>query len=259
MYPKLFHVDYSGGLSYSSESACLYFSLVNLTSVVTETVIVFLHLFSLLYCGAVSYGSHLLTTSIIASEVPPKSEIGTIKYITMSALCPTNMMTLGGASGVFVLMYLLGRRYFASPAGLFIAGLPGLRSIPYLYRKYWLPSTAASFRPRPRFFYLKRLIVRQSNFFFVFVPSISISSIILHTGVMSLYLLCTILLLSIYSTIFPLAWFDILMTSLQEGPWYGLLIFLMISLFTVVPGILMAIAGVTYFGYMGFISCFFEA
>jgi len=163
VYPTLFHVEYSGGLSYS-ESASLYFSLVNLTSVVTETVILFLHLFALLFCGAVSYGFYVITTSIISSNMSAKSNMGTIEDIVVSAVIwsSTGLMSLAGASGVFAFMYLLGRRYCASPLGQVIAGLPGVRTMPYVYRKYWLP-TAPSFHLRPRFFYLKRLIIRQST------------------------------------------------------------------------------------------------
>ena len=69
---------------------------------------------------------------------------------------------LGGALGVFALIYHLGLRYLASPLCQFIVGLPGIRLISYVHWKYWLPS-ALSFRPRPRFFHPKRLIIRQSN------------------------------------------------------------------------------------------------
>ena len=71
----------------------------------------------------------------------------------------SSSMSLFAALGTFILVYHLGQRYRASPPGQFVAGLPGVRLIPDMHREYWLPSGD---RPRPRFFYLKRLIIRQS-------------------------------------------------------------------------------------------------
>jgi hypothetical protein len=129
---------------------------------VTEAAIVFLHLFALLFCSALSYGFYLLTANIVSSVVPTKGRMEYIDTLTTVIGSPTTMMSLAGALGVFTLIYNLGRRYLASPLGQFVVGLPGVRLIPYVHRKYWLPS-ALSFRPRPRFFFLKRLIIRQSN------------------------------------------------------------------------------------------------
>ena len=129
----------------------------------TETAIVFIHLSALLFCGALSYGSYLITAMIPSADVPAKSTMGITDYIMMTAaMGSTSMISLGGVLGVFALMYYLGRRYFASPLGQFVVGLPGVRLIPYVHQKYRLPS-ALSFCPRPRFFYLKRFIIRQSN------------------------------------------------------------------------------------------------
>ena len=131
---------------------------------VTETVIVFLHLLALLFCSALSYGFYLLNALTVSSDTPAKARMGIIEYIVVTTVIgsPTAMMSLAGALGIFTLIYNLGRRYLASPLGQFVVGLPGVRLIPYVYRKYWLPS-APSFRPQPRFFYLKRFIIRQSN------------------------------------------------------------------------------------------------
>ena len=92
MYPTLFHVDYSIGLSYSSESAGLYFSLVNLTSVVTEAAIIMIRrlftllgvLLSFLLYGALSYGFYHLTATIIPFD--KGLEMGTIEDILSEAL-----------------------------------------------------------------------------------------------------------------------------------------------------------------------------
>ena len=132
--------------------------------VVTETVIVFLHLFALLFCGALSYGFYLATVKTLSTDVPGNSRMEIIQNFVMVIFMGTtpSMISLGGALGVFAIIQHLGRRYLASPLGQFIVGLPGVRLIPYMHRTYWLPSTL-SFRPRPRFFYLKRLIIRQSN------------------------------------------------------------------------------------------------
>ena len=131
---------------------------------VTETSIVFLYLFALFCCGALSYSFYLLTAMFLSADVPAKSRMEIIGDIvlTTGVVSTFSMMSLGGALGVFALIYYLGLRYLASPWGQFIVGLPGVRLIPYVHRKYWLPSVL-SFRPRPRFFYLKRLIIRQSN------------------------------------------------------------------------------------------------
>jgi len=146
---------------------------------VTETSIVFLPLFALLFCGALSYGFHLLTAMILSPDVPAR-RMPIIDYFvatTLIASCCV-VMSVGGVLTVFALM---GDPYLASPSGQFIVGLPGVRLIPYVYRKYWLPSTL-SFHPRPRFFYLKRLIIRQSTFPIVF--SISISSTVFFLQVL---------------------------------------------------------------------------
>jgi len=87
MYPKLFHVDYSGELSYS-ESAGLYFSLVNLTFVVAEIAIIifrglFIFLGLLLFCGALFYGFYHLVENITPFSA---SVMGTIQDIVMKAL-----------------------------------------------------------------------------------------------------------------------------------------------------------------------------
>jgi hypothetical protein len=130
---------------------------------VTETAIVFLYLFALLFCCAASYGFYLLTAVFVSPDSPAKGRMEIIDYVVMIIPgTPFGMLSLGAALLVFLLMLHLGRRYLASPLGQFIVGLPGVRLIPYVHRKYWLPSEV-SFRPRPRFFYLKRLIIRQSN------------------------------------------------------------------------------------------------
>jgi hypothetical protein len=145
---------------------------------VMETAIVFLYLFALLFCCAASYGYYLLAAMFVSSDSPAKGRKGIVEYFLMTTVMGStfSMLSLCGALLFFLLMFHLGRRYLASPLGQFIVGLPGVRLIPYVHRKYWLPS-AVSFRPRPRFFYLKRLIIRQSNLFHHSF-SISISSTI---------------------------------------------------------------------------------
>jgi MFS family permease len=126
---------------------------------------VFLHLFALLVCSAVSYGFYLLTARIFSPEVAEKMN-GTeiIDTIVMSILIgvTSSVMSLVGAFGILGLAYHLGWRYRVSPLGQFIARLPGIRLISYVHRKYWLPS-GNSLSPRPRFFYMKRFIIRQSE------------------------------------------------------------------------------------------------
>jgi hypothetical protein len=55
-----------------------------------------------------------------------------------------------------------------------------------------------------------------------------------------------------------LAWRSVFMDMLEEFPWYGMLIYFLISLF-VIPVLVMAIAVVIYFVYKGFIAFIFEA
>jgi len=177
VYPALFHVDYSGGLSSSSESAGLYFSLANLTSVVTETAIVFLHLFALLPCSLLSYVSYTSAAMTFSSEGAAKTDgTGTIDKVVMLILMgvTSSVVSLAGAVGGLSVMYQLGRRYHSSPLGRFIARFPGIRFkfISYVHRRYWLPS-GHSLRPRPRFFYLKRFIIRQSESFHHFPHVVS--------------------------------------------------------------------------------------
>jgi hypothetical protein len=136
---------------------------------VTETVIVFLHLFALLFCCAASYGLYLFTAMFVSPDSPAKGRMEIVDYVVMIVMGSTlSMMSLGSVLLAFLLMLHLGRRYLASPLGQFIVGLPGVRLIPYVHRKYWLPS-AVSPRPRPRFFYLKRLFIRQSNLSYHFL------------------------------------------------------------------------------------------
>jgi hypothetical protein len=123
---------------------------------VTETAIVFLHLFGLIFCSAVSYGFYFLTASTFSQA--KMNETG----ITIFTGATCSFMSLCGTFGILALTYHFGWRYRASQPGRFIARLPGIRLIPHVYRKYWLPS-GTSLRPRPRFFYLKRFIIRQSE------------------------------------------------------------------------------------------------
>ena len=80
----------------------------------------------------------------------------------------TSSLSLVAAMSALALFYRLGWQYHASPLGRSIARLPGVRLIPYIYHKYWLPSRVSP-RPRPRSFYLKRFIIRQSNFSYPFL------------------------------------------------------------------------------------------
>jgi len=160
VYSTLFHVDYSAGLC-ASTSFC--FSLANLTSVVTETATVFLNLFAVLPCSALSYVFYTPAVMIFSPEGPAKTD-GTIEGIVVLILMgvTSSAVSLAGAVGGLTLMYQLGRRYRSSPLGRFIAGFPGIRFTSYVHRKYWLPS-GHCLRPRPRSFYMKRFIIRQSE------------------------------------------------------------------------------------------------
>ena len=227
---------------------------------VTEAAIVSLHLFALLFCGALSYGFYLATAMLVSSDMPAKSRMEIIEHIVMTTLIgsPTTMMSLGGALGVFAFISHLGQRYLASPLGQFIVGLPGVRLIPYVYRKYWLPS-AVSIHPRPRFFYLKRLIIRQSNVSHRFLKFYFLNCF--FTGVkipLGLFALYTIIIVLFYLVAMSLAWRSLFMRMLEKFPWYGLLIYFFVSLF-VIPGLLVAIAVVIYFVCKGFVAFIFEA
>jgi len=134
---------------------------------VSETAIVFLHLFALLLCSAVSYSSYIFTFTVMNFSLETAAKMdGTEIFLGVTF----SVMSLSGAFGALALIYRLGWRYHASPLGRFIARLSGIRFISYVHRKYWLPS-GHSLRPRPRFFYLKRFIVRQSEFFCHFPTS----------------------------------------------------------------------------------------
>lgn len=160
MYPKLFHVDYSGGSSYS-ETTVLHFSLAHLTSAVSETAIVFLHLFAFVICSALSYAAYVL---LFPSPDMFNDGTGILVIVASSVLLfgVSSIISLVFAMGAFFLLFVMGWRYRASPLGQSFVKLPGARLIPYVYRTYWLPS-GSSLRPRPRLFYLKRFIIRQSD------------------------------------------------------------------------------------------------
>ena len=134
---------------------------------VTETVVVFLYLSALLIPIAVSYGCYLMATMFFLREQPAEiSGTKTINLIRMAAALLigslSGFISLVAATVVFVLTYHMGRRYRASLLVRIIASLPVVRLIPYVHQKYWLPS-GAPLRPRPRSFYLKRLLIRQSG------------------------------------------------------------------------------------------------
>ena len=82
VYPTLFHADYSGELS-SSESAGLYFSLMNLTFVAAMIIFLglFTHLGGLLLYVALCYGFYDLAATIIPLEMTETSNAGTMKVI----------------------------------------------------------------------------------------------------------------------------------------------------------------------------------
>jgi len=137
---------------------------VNLTFVVSETAIVFLHLFALLPCSALSYVFYTYAAMTFSPEGTAKMDgTGTNEDFVMLILkgVTASAVSLGGAIGVLALMYRLGWRYHASPLARFIARRSG---ISYVHQNYLLPS-GHSLRPRPRFFYLKRFIIRQSESF----------------------------------------------------------------------------------------------
>ena len=136
----------------------------DLCAVSTETVVVVLYLFAILISIAVSYGCYSLTASFLSFEPAAESGIKSIDLIWM-AIVFGNLsvsMSLGAAMSALILIYRMGWRYRTSLPARIIANLPVVRLIPYVHRKYWLPS-GAPLCPRPRSFYLKRLLIRQSE------------------------------------------------------------------------------------------------
>ena len=166
MYPKLFHVDYSDGVTYISESTVSHLSLAHLTSAVTNTVIVSFHLFSVLIASALSYGLYLCAAMVFSFEATTSESLRRaiidviLTWIIAGGM--TIFLSLALATAAVAFMCHLGWWYRASPLGQFIVRLPGVRLIPHLYRKYWLPS-GVPLQARPRFFYLKRFIIRHSD------------------------------------------------------------------------------------------------
>ena len=121
-----------------------------------------------LMASTASYGSYVLATMIFSSEMPTTSESlrrAMIDRIWMWIIAggTTICFSLFFATAAAGYLYHLGRLYLASPPGQFILRLPGVRLLPHLHRKYWLPS-GVPLQARPRFFYLKRFIIRQSAF-----------------------------------------------------------------------------------------------
>ena len=57
----------------------------------------------------------------------------------------------------------------------------------------------------------------------------------------------------IYMVTLSLAWYSLLMNLLDEAPWYGLLIYFLVSLF-VIPAIVVYITMVIHSVYKGFIA-----
>ena len=133
-----------------------------------------LYLLTLLFTIAVSYGFYLLTASLFSPEMAANMKgTKTVDLIAIGLLIGglTTVMSLVAAMGAFILIDHMGSRYRSSLLVQIIASLPVVRLIPYVYRKYWLPS-GASPRPRPRSFYLKRLLLRQSGLSCYILPLI---------------------------------------------------------------------------------------
>ncbi|KIM40723.1 hypothetical protein M413DRAFT_166742 [Hebeloma cylindrosporum] len=226
VYPKLFHVDYSGGTSNS----------------ITEAGIVFLHLSALIGCSALSYGFYLLALVFLPGDSPSKSNNGRgiLRMIVSNLFVGVNsFISLAFAMGVFVLLYQIGRRDHASLLGRCIARLSGVRLILYVRRTYWLPS-GISFHPRPRLFYLKRLIIRQA----IKIP-------------MNLALLCGLILTVIFFLVGMLVWCSLAINLLKGGPWYLLLVMIhfLLSLF-VIPTFLFLCGIIIQLGYKGVVDHF---
>ena len=262
VYPKLFHIDYSGGLFYSASIALYYISFVLTLGAVSETAIVFFHVLALLLCSAMSYGCYIFTAGAFSPEVVAKMEgTGIIEKIVMSIFIgvTSSAMSLCGAFGALALMYHLCWRYRASPLGRFIARLPGIRCISYVHRKYWLPS-GYSLRPRPRFFYLKRFIIRQSEFF-LSLSVLRTSYITFHVGVkipLNCILLCGIIVMLAYCLCLSFAVYSVFVNLLKESPWYGFFLFFLISI-PVVASIVVCAAVAVHAGYKGTVDYFLEA
>ncbi|KIM40722.1 hypothetical protein M413DRAFT_446112 [Hebeloma cylindrosporum] len=226
VYPKLFHVDYSSALYYTSET------------LIMETIIVFFHLLGILICSGLSYGVYLFTFSPQVAAKLEAMEI--IPMLAMSILIgiTSSLMVLGAAVTALALLYQLGWRYRASTLAQFIARLHGVRLIPYLHRKYWLPS-GSTFLPRPRFFYLKRFIVRQAF-------KIPLNCFFLYMALMTL-MYCVCMSLAMYPAF----------VGLKAGPWYLLIFSLLYIPFV---GSLVAISVFTVRAiYKGVIAYFTEA
>jgi len=159
----MFHVDYS---TYSESP--IFTSLIGTSDLyaVTEGAIVFLQLFAVLFCSVASYGFYHLNARFfspvnVAAKMDKMEVIERIEYAVY--ICFAFIFaSLPSAILALRLTYQLGWRYRHSSFLRFIVRLPGIRSIPYVYWKYWLPSETSP-RPRPRFFYLKRLFIRQGR------------------------------------------------------------------------------------------------
>jgi len=67
-----------------------------------------------------------------------------------------------------------------------------------------------------------------------------------------------IIMMLIYIAALSLKWYSLFMKLVEAAPWYGLLIYFLISLF-MIPALLVAIAGGIYFVYKGFIAFILDA
>ena len=100
---------------------------------VTETVVVFLYLFALLICTAVSYGLYLFTASLFSPEFAVGMRVTrTVDLIILVLLFggPTTCLSLGAVMFAFILIRHMASRYHSSPLVQIIASLPVVRLIP---------------------------------------------------------------------------------------------------------------------------------
>jgi len=216
---------------------------------------IFLHLITLLICSALSYGFYSFTTWAVvpASWTTEKKIDGIVLSILVGGT--SSIILLCAAGSGFALIYHFLWRYRASPLGQFIARLPIVRLIPYAHSKYWLP-TRASLRPRPRFFYLKRLVIRQSEVSGHFYLLNSIHAVVKIPLGLTLFYIA--IMMFMFWVAILLAWYSAFMYLLEECTWYGLLAFFLISLY-VVPLIVFAGARAIHSIYNGIVDYFSEA
>ncbi|KIM40767.1 hypothetical protein M413DRAFT_167573 [Hebeloma cylindrosporum] len=122
-----------------------------------------LHLIGMTWAAGSVYAFTYLAYAFYTMDWSSQSQPPYIEFMHRALFTTLSLVACaGGVSSIFLLLenlYKHSEPFCASRAGRYLARFPGLVVFKRIHDKYWLP-TPPSHR-RERFFYLKRVLIRQ--------------------------------------------------------------------------------------------------